>query len=297
MTHCFLENPNELIHYIIGANNNVINNIKINTNSINSTLLNDLITYTMLPTVLIEIVKLYINEDINLCIRKNILEARNYYSTQYVDQRIHMHYKLFTNNNSNTHSFSLDYCIVSHLNDLCLPRRTSYRSVVCCCLIDNNIFEYKIARHRTLFNTDLDSVFKTFNENIVQYRIKYQCDDVHKQDYEPFDMNSFFNCFSNTTKQYHNLIERELSSNHIIKNCYSTYIIEECKYDSVLDCYNSVLICGYQVTLVQYKINNHKNLTDIISINKLLFEIIDKQTKPICDNYTKAQRLIFYHYK
>lgn len=310
MTQFILENPDKLIKFInnidtIQSNfNAVLDSINVQLKTINPERSNNLILYTMLPLVIIEIINSYVNDEINLCVEQNRIEYYTdliQYSLSNVTSIPYKYYKFSANNSyidNNTYSFQFAQYItnVARSND-CFHQNMSRKSSLHICFTDNNIFEYKNilrlnpfkikkkrknalgkhwdlhlnTKHKKTHNeykrrkSHLKTISNDFDKYFANRKSVLDCYFVRNK----IDLIQFFNCFSANTQHQHNIIESESRSNKD-----KILVIEKCKYDNELKYYNYVSLGYSTIKMAQYKINNHEMMTNVISIIKLLYDTI-----------------------
>lgn len=331
MIQYVIEHPTELIDYISSINTD--NDLNVRLKSINLEHTNVLINCTTIPSVLIDIISSYANDEINICIKQHIINATNYYgyhNNHY--QSVEMNYDFFTNNINNhnscdfrEYSFQFNCCIYFerlHFKQLDNNNRKDilkYKSLLHHQFIANDVIECDISNRMNDFENsncythassflrkifDNSNKYFYFAENKFKNNFKNKTFDNEQHNYDKycrwylfdknmiFDEKLFFNCYSENTQQYYNKINNNLSSIDTNKN---EDCKEDCKYDKDNDCYRQVKINGHSANLAQYKIKNYDKLTNIIAINKILYEFVNKYFKQLCDDRAKLEQLISNH--
>lgn len=156
---------------------------------------------------------------------------------------------------------------------------------------NNKLYESKYTRRIALkytFDTHSKYVFFT-GRDYKPERECYNGDDDNLN----FDCNHFFNCYSDQTQQNHNKIDHDSPS--VYKYGKNTYITEDCKYYKESNSYDHVMVNKSRTKLIQYNVVNHEKLSNVIAINKTLYETINKQIKRMCNDYTKIEQIISTH--
>lgn len=303
MTQFILECPNELINYIDNIDItkcNTSKHLNIQLTMINPKCLNVFMTQTIFPTALIEIINEYICDKFEMQVIRNCCEVIKWKDCN----DIHAHFYLSLDNaniNFNTYSFDTTYCIKNN----CVSNKVCYKSLIQSRISDDDVVKIDIfyryyksmnvhACHNelkiiledpdTYFNDNKD---RTYKDKIYSYENDFECFDT-------VDTNLFFNCYfskrtnnSNDTYYGNNIIENDLLSVKLCKNCALGTIsasASACKYYEKDDCYKQIVVGKFNAEMIQYTVLNHEKLMTIIGINKLLFEIINKQMKQICKN-------------
>lgn len=290
MTQFVLECPEELIDFV--TNNYTILCVKIK--HINLEVLSIIANNTPLSKVLITIIDSYVADIIIMQIIKEIIEEPYFNDSK----RSHTHFSFIMNNsiiNFDTYSFRFMCCIKFECQINCFLQNNGYESSLYIAYIGtyseyvftnqtNDVLNYKIFKHRRSKDRGyedrcklFETVIKKFNECCVKFNGCVEYSNCHC--YNAPNFNLIFNHYSQNAQQNYNLIEHDAN----INKC------ENVTYDIKSDCYNHTHVSRNQINLRQYKIMNHKKFTTIIAINKLLFDVINKQSKYIHDFHIKTR--------
>lgn len=300
MTQYILEHPKELINHInsitcVDSTHYFSQLVRIK--SIVPKQTNILKRYTLLPSVLIEIVDSYAEdntESIITQVQRNIIYAPNI-QNKCASQNVHIHFWFYVPTNSSTFWFMI--CInftPRQCNDQnkCKTCNESYNSTLYIVHTDNNVLERKVSGHkmndtnyhyqRILAKTlkkpnKYFGAYENFNDTI---RHVMAC-----HDYVMPPCHLFFNQYSSNMQQFHNIINNNSKRKNQI-------MVEDCKYYKKTDCYNHITVTSCETNSVMYIVKDKETLTKIISISKLLYDFINNQMKNICDDNIKVQELI-----
>lgn len=297
-----------LMKYIEDVDN--IKNINIQLRSSWQERFNVLTINIALPQTLIQIIDAYVVDVFNILIsRHNICTRHN---------QMHMHFNFDTDSFESTCCIKfrnprIYYSTITH--DSC----GAYNSVLNTFITDNEVLKYKIfhnkkhkyskklSQQQKILKTHFKQVnnyFKAYHNcnnctntycNICVNAYRNICiDNDDHVDFDQmllFDSALFFNCYSMNTQQIHNTI-KYIPSGHKKHNDGNIYITEDCTYNNKTDCYKQIVVTNKTSKMMQYKIINHKRFTDILVVNKILYEFIDTLMKQMCYNATLCTNYI-----
>lgn len=303
MTQDGFVNPDTLLDFItrIKTLNDTYKNVQLK--SIYAQRSNVIMTDTKLPFVLVEIINSYIeiNKKINLSvnIERTIIDAQGYFNNiNDYDQQLCIQYV-----------FSVDELVNCPLEFVCninfkrvhfgCWNDIAYKSsLMCSKMFPKNTLETKTAKFKKNFKNTagvscwsdyLREIFKDPCKYFSMHRIEKNENTLRFNEDIDINYNLFFNCASEVA-QTHNIIKHESPNDHKYKN--KIYITEECRYDKESKCFTQVLVTPQEIKLMQFIIKDQEKLLNIITICKLLFEIINNTTKLMCDNYLWVQQII-----
>lgn len=282
-------NLNKLINFIDGRS---LINDQMNLQLIDSHFIDDIAKIIAIPKVLLEIVNSYLQIQIQIHVTK--YNINNY---QYIEkQQHHAHFKFIISNDFLNIKFALVYCFYFFRewdirSEGISIAKSVYDTFSHCCA-DDDTFERKLFVHRNEQNfvKDIKNKYdaerlifltnafvnpdKYFTIDKISLNDKYHdiknphCGDV-------LNDNIFFNCYSKNTHQNHNMIRNNFQN--INDDKYFNHV-ELCKYDENSNNYNYIFVRQYTTKMVKYKVKNHKKMSCIIAINKLLYDIIHART-------------------
>lgn len=307
MTQLVLEHSDKLTDYINNIEDTKSINVRLKSICPEPERSNVLITFTTLPQVLINIINAYADDLYDIRITRKIINYHEYcnINDRYV-RRVHIHF------NFDAHSFQSLCCIKFKYIQY---SSVVYKSLLNTLIKDNNVIEYKLFEYTRRFQyyeelfrrqQFLKQLFKESdywtdqNKNVVVCNnLNKYCHDCNKNDYDndninfdlmnAFDSNLFFNCFSNNTQQKHNIIKHDTP--RIRRKDGVTYIVENCEYNKKTNKYEHILVNEKVTKMAQYEIKNYDQFTNILIINKILYEFVNKQMKNMSNDYDKIQRL------
>lgn len=301
-------------------------NVKIVLKIYSPDFFNLLNAHTNLSSVLINVVGEYITDDVVVHITRKIVGLKGHYmSCDDNNQKLHVDFEFCVDNaniNFNTYSFLIICCIfyncarswqlnkdhfATRYNET--PNMSIYNSSLIFHTLDDDVLERELYLIDKQFDTECYRSGITFNrfqygirhtflqkysENPEKYITVLQAPESHKKiDEERFDLNTFFNCYSENVGQRCSIKCDDTPA--ILKADKRTkweLIIEKCKYDNKTNCYKHISVRSKNPGMIQYKIKNKKKLDCIIAINKLLYETVNEQAKSLCKDQAKIKEII-----
>lgn len=308
------ERPDELIKYINEDNFDWNKyeykdiNLQLVSPNLELEILSNLTNYTMLPLVLINTIILFIDNKINLRVKKRVVSKTHmWFESSKHSQPIEVYFDIFTD------SFRFKCYVCYNHCTYYGGQNNIYLSTLHLCNIDNNILEYKVIKRKkehcsldykyALFDEIFNDPDKYFAKNLNKFIVKrddfkeylnYGLVDEYFMYSRSFDCNLFFNCYSKNTQQSYNIIKHDSPCIKKTTRC-DIKNIEDCKYKKISDIYEHVSVEDKQIKLAQYQIKNYRKLTNIISIIKLLYETINEHMKDMCNDYEKNHDFINAH--
>lgn len=295
MAQIVLKHPDKLIQYIDQIpikSDPYVKNIIIQLEFINPSCTNILVHQTSLPYILIEIINSYSNELLDIYVDQ--------INSGQIDGEYHKHIG-FTSikNNFLALSFSIVQCFsfwyiknkgkIEH-------RAASNIYNISDSIIEQRFFDKKVSDYANKYSYNIKQY------NIKQYNIKQILSNesinwhhkskhainyfVNCTGYDIANHNIFFNKYCEKTNQKHNIIEHNFPNINIDKNNDSVNDIDDdCKFIKNLDCYVQISVKKNRINMIEHKIKNHEKLTDIIAINKLLYDFVEKRVIDLCHNF------------
>lgn len=255
--------------------------------------------------MLINLIDAFTNDIFEIVISRNIIRA--------TPRQTHVDF------NFNTKLFRSKYCV--KIVDLIyeIEPYSGYESLLNTFITNDRILEYKmflikmrdertnLAQRQKLLKKHFKQsniVFKTC-DNLNDY-----CNICHDERYcndrcsscrfndgftedSTFDSILFFNHHNLITQQHHNTIKHV--SPRIKKHPYDGIcIVEDCKYNKKTKCYEHILVNNSTSRMTQYKIIDLEEFTNILVVNKILYELIDKQMKNLSDDKLQEMSYIWH---
>lgn len=297
MAQIICEHPHELRYFI--DNLDKVKTVNVRFRSVYPSRITSLIKtfecltiHTPLPQVLIQIIDSYGGEVYDILITRNIVGVQGLYRRD-----IHMHF------NFDTDVFRSLCCIKFKYGG-----ESEYGSILNTLINDDKILEYKMFQSEKRENPILlDQQQKLLKNYLKQSNIRLKacdsineycdnCDNDHST-HVGFDRNYafnsilFFNNYSMNTRQYHNMI-KHISPRNINLDNGNIWFTEDCKYIKKTNCYKHVLVSDFSSKITQYKIVDHAQFTNILKINKILYEFIDREMKEKSHYYFKIEPLL-----
>lgn len=289
MTQFAFNNLDELIKFI---DDDSINLNQMNLQLIDSYNVNHItqiiVSQTLLPEVLIKIIFEYLQSQIIVKVIKNcfsncITTYKRYY---------HVHFKFEITNNISNINFALTHCFYfrHHYCYVQLEHKFingSLYDTFSCCSVNDDILKRELLTHSQSFDNCDKKIYAAnrliFLTNALINPNKYFTTDrkfndnfcdVYGECKFAIDDNIFFNCYNANMHQNHNIIQNNNQCVNI--NNYSNRI-EICKCCDNSNNYNYVFVRKFGAGMVEYEIKNHEKLIYIITINKLLYDIINER--------------------